>query len=60
MFQSLTVIDTLSSACWEKKEKKEKKKKRDTMVACFPGLELDMPCWPCWVGFLCCVGAIKG
>jgi hypothetical protein len=53
MLQNLILIDSLSSACWEKG-----KKERNGRGAFFPGL--DIPCWLCQVGFLQLLGASKG
>jgi hypothetical protein len=50
------MIETLSSACWEKNEKKRKEK---WPRAFFPVLEPDMHCWLCGVGFSQLLGAIK-
>jgi hypothetical protein len=58
MWQSLILIDALSSAYWEKfKKKKERKEKRNGQGALFPGP--DMPGWLCCVRFLQLLGAIK-
>jgi hypothetical protein len=60
MSQGLILIESLSSACWEKNEKKRKERKRDKkkwLGAFFPGL--DTPCWLCRVGFSWLLGESK-
>jgi hypothetical protein len=57
MSQSLILIDSLSSACWEKNGKKRKEKQ---LKAFFPGPEMDTPCWLCLAAFSWPLGSIKG
>jgi hypothetical protein len=59
MLQSLILMDSLSSACWEEKiKKKKKKKKKNNQGAFFPGQ--GIPCWLCHTGFSQLLGAING
>jgi hypothetical protein len=62
MLQSLILIDSLSSASWEKKRKRKKKKReREIEKEKWPGdffsPGLDMPCWLCHTGFSWLLGA---
>jgi hypothetical protein len=57
MFQSLILMDALSSAYWENKRKK--KKKRNDWGAFFP-LGLDTFCLLCCSGFSWMLVVIKG
>jgi hypothetical protein len=57
MSQSLILIDSLSSACWEKNGKKRNEKQ---LKAFFPGPEMDTPCWLCLAAFSWPLGSIKG
>jgi hypothetical protein len=59
MSQGLILIDTLSLACWEKKEEREKKTEVGR-VFFSQGWSLDPPCWLCWTSLLQLLGAIKG
>jgi hypothetical protein len=56
MLQSLILIDTLFSACWEKNLKKRETARG--LFSFFPGW--DMPCWVSCMGFSWLLGAIKG
>jgi hypothetical protein len=59
MLQGLTLIDVLSSSCWEKKEKEIKKEKRSGQGLFSQGQTLDTPCWLCQVRFLQMSDVIK-
>jgi hypothetical protein len=59
MLQNLILIDSLSSACWEKKKKK-KIEKRSSWGLFSQGRRLAMPCWLCRAGFLWLLSAVKG
>jgi hypothetical protein len=71
MLQSLILIDSLSSLCWEKKEKKiekvkkrererERERERNGQGLFSQGQRLNMPCWLCWARFLQLFSTIKG